>query len=154
MAVSDELTEELLELMKRCGYSEKVIEHFKNKVNMGRMENPDWISEHTGSCGDTLQIYLKINNGIIDDAKFLYIGCPGVGASASVVTEMVKKKTLEEAKKITEKDVLENLEGLPESKLDCVKLTVTAMRRTIAEYMALGPFESNEIKEKNLDHAN
>lgn len=106
--------EELLELMRRCGYSEKVIEYFKNKVNMGRMENPDWVSEQTGSCGDT-------------------------------ITEMVKKKPLEEAKKITEKDVLESLGGLPESKLDCVKLTVTAMRRTIAEYMALGPFKSNEI---------
>ena len=152
--MSENLTEELLDLMRRCGYSEKVIEYFSNKVNMGRMENPDWVSEHTGSCGDTLQIHLKINNGVIEDAKFLYVGCPGVGASASAITEMVKKKALGEAKKITEKDVLENLGGLPESKLDCAKLTVTAMRRTIAEYMALGPFKSNEIKEKNLVHTN
>jgi nitrogen fixation NifU-like protein len=146
--VSEKLTEELLELMRKCGYSEKVIDYFKNKVNMGRMENADWVSEHTGSCGDTLQIYLKINNGVIEDVKFLYVGCPGVGASASAMTNMVKNKTIEEAKKITEKDVLENLGGLPESKLDCVKLTVTAMRRTIAEYMALGPFKPNEIGEK------
>lgn len=150
--MSDKLTENQLELMRRCGYSEKVIEYLKNKVNMGRMEDTDWVSEHTGSCGDVLQIYLKINNGVIEDAKFLYVGCPGVGASAAAITEMVKKKALEEAKKITEKDVLQNLGGLPESKLDCVKLTVTAMRRTIAEYMALGPFKSNEIKEKNLGH--
>jgi len=146
--VSEKLTEELLELMRRCGYSEKVIEYFKNKVNMGRMENADSVSQHTGSCGDTLQIYLKINNGVIEDAKFLYIGCPGVGASASAITNMVKNKNLEEAKKITEKDVLENLGGLPESKLDCVKLTVTAMRQTIVEYMALGPFKPNEISER------
>jgi len=146
--VSEKLTEELLELMRRCGYSEKVIEYFENKVNMGRMENADWVSEHTGSCGDTLQIYLKINNVVIEDAKFLYLGCPGVGASASAITNMVKNKTIEDAKKITEKNVLENLGGLPESKLDCVKLTVTAMRRTIAEYMALGPFKPNEISEK------
>jgi len=152
--MSEKLTEELLELMRRCGYSEKVIEYFENKVNMGRMENADWVSEHTGSCGDTLQIYLKIDNGVIEDAKFLYVGCPGVGASASAITEMVKKKALGEAKKITEKDVLEKIGGLPESKLDCAKLTVTAMRRTIAEYMALGPFKSNEIKEKNLVHTN
>ena len=143
------MTEELLDLMRRCGYSEKVIEYFRNKVNMGRMENADWVSEHTGSCGDTLQIYLKINNGVIEDAKFLYVGCPGVGASASAITEMVKKKAIEEAKEITEKDVLENLGGLPESKLDCVKLTVTAMRRTIAEYMSLGPFKSNEINARS-----
>ena len=148
MTASDELTEELLELMKRCGYSAKVIEYFKNKVNMGRMENPDWVSEHTGSCGDVLQIYLKINNSVIEDAKFLYVGCPGIGASTSAITEMVKKKTLEEAKKITEKDILEDLGGLPESKIDCVKLTVTAIRRTIAEYMALESFKSNEIKEE------
>jgi len=145
---SDELTEELLELMRNCGYSEKVIEYFRNKVNMGRMENPDWVSKYTGSCGDTLEIYLKINNGVIEDAKFLYVGCPPVGASASAITNMVKNKSLEEAKKLTEKDVLENLGGLPESKLDCIKLTLTAMRQAIAEYMALGPFKPNEISER------
>ena len=89
--MSEKLTEELLELMRRCGYS---------------------------------------------------------SAGSSAITEMVKKKALGEAKKITEKDVLENLGGLPESKLDCAKLTVTAMRRTIAEYMALGPFKPNEISER------
>ena len=140
--MSERLTEDLLELMRKSGYSEKVIEYFKNKVNMGGMEDADWISDYTGPCGDTLQIYLKINNGVIENAKFLCIGCPGVAASASAITEIMKGKTLEEAKKITEKEVLEKLGGLPESKLDCVKFTVTAVKRAIAEYAALGPFES------------
>jgi nitrogen fixation NifU-like protein len=142
MKVSEGLTKDLLQLMRKSGYSEKVIKYFENKVNVGRMEDADWISDYTGPCGDTLQIYLKINNGVIEDAKFQYLGCPGAASSASAITEMVKGKTLEEAKKITEKDVLENLGGLPEPKLDCVKLAVTAMRRAIAEYAALGPFES------------
>jgi len=65
--MSEKLTEELLELMRRCGYSEKVAEYFKNKVNMGRIENPNWVSDHTGSYVDTLQIYLKINNDITEE---------------------------------------------------------------------------------------
>jgi len=80
-----------------------------------------------------LQIYLKINNGVVKDAKFLYVGARGVGTAASATTEMVKNKTFEEAKKMMEKDVLENLIGLPEAKFDCVKFTVTAMKQVMTE---------------------
>ena len=148
MRVSNGLKEELLRLMRKTGYSDKVIEYFRNKVNVGRIENADWVSDYTGPCGDTLQIYLRISNGIIEDAKFQYLGCPGASSSASAITEMAKGKTLEEAKKLTEKEVLRELEGLPKSKLHCPKLAVTTLRRAIAEYKALGPFESNKIREE------
>ncbi len=142
MKVSEGLTKELLELLRKSGYSEKAIDYFKNKVNVGLIEDADWVYDYTGPCGDTLQIYLKINHGVIEDAKFQYLGCPGAAASASAITNIAKGKTLEEAKKITEKDILKELEGLPESKLHCPKLAVTTLRRAIAEYEALGPFES------------
>lgn len=138
--MSERMTKELLELLRKSGYSEKAIEYFKNKLNVGLIEDADWVSDYTGPCGDTLQIYLKINHGVIEDAKFQYLGCPGAAASASAITNITKGKTLEEAKKITEKDILKELEGLPESKLHCPKLAVTTLRRAIAEYEALGPF--------------
>ncbi len=131
----------MLELLRKSGYSEKAIGYFMNKVNVGLIEDADQIYDYTGPCGDTLQLYLKINNGVIGDAKFQYLGCPGAAASASAITKIAKGKTLEEAKKITEKDILKELEGLPESKLHCTKLAVTTLQRAIAEYEALGPFE-------------
>lgn len=142
MKVSEKLTKELLELLRKSGYSEKAIEYFKNKVNVGLIRDATQVYDYTGPCGDALQIYLKINNGVIEDAKFQYLGCPGAAASASAITNIAKGKTLEEAKKITEKDILKELEGLPESKLHCTKLAVTTLRRAITEYEALGPFES------------
>jgi len=142
MKESKGLTKEMLELLRKSGYSEKAIGYFMNKVNVGLIEDADQIYDHTGSCGDTLQIYLKINNGAIEDAKFQYLGCPGAAASASAIINIAKGKTLEEAEKITEEDILKELEGLPESKRHCPKLAVTTLRRAIAEYKALGPFES------------
>lgn len=140
--MAGKLTKDLLELMRRSGYSEKAIDYLRNNVNVGRIDDADEVMEYTGPCGDVLQMYLKINNGVIEGAKFQCLGCPGVAASASAITEMAKGKTLEDAKKITEKDILKELGGLPEPKLDCAKLAVTALRRAVAEYKALGPFEA------------
>ena len=136
------MTKEMLRLLKKSGYSEKAIEYFKNSVNVGIIEDADYVHEYTGSCGDTLQIYLKVNHGVIKDASFQYLGCPGAAASASAITNIAKRKTLEEAYKITEKDILKELEGLPESKFHCAKLAVTTLRGAIREYEALGPFKS------------
>jgi nitrogen fixation NifU-like protein len=138
------LTEEMLQLLKKAGYSEKAIEYFKNRVNMGIIKDADYVHDYTGSCGDTLRIYLKFNHGVIKDASFQYLGCPGAAASASAITNIAKGKTLEEAKKVTEKDILKELEGLPESKFHCAKLAVTTLRRAIRAYEALGPFVSKE----------
>ena len=140
--MSRKLTKDMLGLMRRSGYSEKAIDYFRNNVNMGQIENADKAMEYTGPCGDVLQIYLKLNNAVIEDAKFQCLGCPGVAACASAITEMAKGKTLKDAKKITEKDVLKELGGLPEPKLDCAKLAVTTLQRALAEYKALGPFEA------------
>lgn len=129
------LTKEEFELLKDAGYSEKVIELYKNKVNVGVIENPDINLAYTGPCGDTMKLYLKISDAsFVEDAKFQYLGCPGAASSGSAITRIVRGKTLEDAKRITEHDILQELGGLPESKLHCPKLAVTTLQKAIAKY--------------------
>ena len=102
---------------------------------MGALENPTVVTTYLGPCGDLIELYLKIDkNGTIEDAKFYYLGCPGSASSASAMTELVKGKTIDQAKKITEDNVLNELGGLPKMKLDCPKLAIKALRKAIAEY--------------------
>ena len=127
------LTREEFELLKDAGYSETVIELYRNKINVGIIMDPDVNLAYTGPCGDTMRLYLKISDeDIVEDAKFQYLGCPEAASSGSAITSIVKGKTLEEAKRITEHDILLKLGGLPKSKLDCPKLAVTTLRRAIA----------------------
>ena len=129
------LTKEKIELLKEAGYSEKVIEFYMNKVNVGVVRNPDTVSAYTGPCGDTMKVYLKINNdSVIEYAKFQYLGCPAAASSGSAMTRFIKGKTLEEAKRTTEDDILQELGGLPESKLHCPKLALTTLQKAIAKY--------------------
>lgn len=129
------LTKEEFELLKEAGYSEKVIALYRNEVNVGVIRNPDVDLAYTGLCGDTMKLYLKINeDGVVEDAKFQYLGCPGAASSGSAITIIVKGKTLEETKRITEYDILQELGGLPESKLHCPKLAVTTLQKAIAKY--------------------
>jgi nitrogen fixation NifU-like protein len=129
------LTKEELRLLEESGYSKEAIEFYVDKVNVGVLKNPDIVQTYVGPCGDVIKLYLKVNEkGVIEDAKFYYLGCPGSAASTSAMTLLVKGKTIEEAKKITEDDVLNELGGLPKPKLDCPKLAITTLQKTIAEY--------------------
>ncbi len=120
-------------LLRESGFSDKVIELYKNKINVGLIMNPDVAMAFTGPCGDTMKIYLKIDeNNIIENAKFQYLGCAGAAACGSVITTITKGKTIEEAKKITEQNLLKELHRLPD--LDCAELAVTTLQKTIAEY--------------------
>ncbi len=101
-------------------YSDIVKEHYKNPKNVGSIEDADAIGEAGAlACGDALKLYLKIKNGIITDAKFQTFGCGSAVASSSILTEMVKGKTVEEAKKITNKEIADMLGGLPPEKMHC-----------------------------------
>jgi len=133
--MSRKLTEEELKLLTESGYPKKAIELYVNNVNVGALENPTVVTTYFGSCGDLIKLYLKIDKkGSIEDAKFYYLGCPGSASSASAMIELSKGKTISEAKKITEDDVLNALGGLPKTKLDCPKLAIKTLRKAIAEY--------------------
>ena len=117
------------------GYSQKAINLYVNNINVGTIENPSIATTFLGPCGDLIKLYLKINEkDSIEDAKFYYLGCPGSAASASALTTMLKGKTINQAKKLTENDVIADLDGLPKSKLDCAKLSIKTLRKAIAEY--------------------
>ena len=116
-------------------YNDKVVEHFSNPRNVGELLDADGIGE-TGSfkCGDTMKLYIKVEEGRIMDVRFLTYGCGAAIASSSMLTEMVKGKTLEEALQITNKDVADELGGLPPLKLHCSNLAADALHNAIADY--------------------
>jgi nitrogen fixation NifU-like protein len=117
-------------------YSEKVMEHFKNPRNVGEMEDPDGVG-HVGDpvCGDVMELYIKVNDGVIVDAKFKTFGCAAAIATSSMVTEMVKGKSVEEALKISNKAVVEALDGLPPAKVHCSVLAEDALKAAIEGYL-------------------
>ena len=125
----------MVELLRKAGYSEKAIDYYLRKVNVGVIEGADATDSHTGLCGDSMRIYLRVEDGVISDAKFQAIGCAGAFASGSALSEMVKGKTLKEAEKITEWDVIKDLGELPGPKLHCARLAVDALRKSIGRYM-------------------
>ena len=117
-------------------YSEKVVEHFKHPRNVGQI--PDADAEGTVGnpiCGDLMTIYLKIKDDRIEDIKFMTFGCGAAIATSSMITEMAKGKTLEEALKITKKDVAEELDGLPPIKMHCSNLAADALHAAIKDYL-------------------
>jgi nitrogen fixation NifU-like protein len=120
----------------RSLYSEKVMEHFKNPRNVGDMENPDGIG-HVGNpaCGDIMELYLKINDSTIVDAKFKTFGCGAAIATSSMVTEMVKGKSINEALEISNRAVAEALGGLPPIKMHCSVLAEEALKSAIDDYL-------------------
>lgn len=116
-------------------YNQKVMNVFANPQNVGEVENYDAIGTvGNATCGDIMQITLKIDNDVITDAKFKTFGCAAAIATSSTATEMIKGKTLDEALKITNKQVVEELEGLPPQKLHCSVLAEEAIKAAIEDY--------------------
>ncbi|HEY4712605.1 MAG TPA: Fe-S cluster assembly scaffold protein NifU [Dehalococcoidia bacterium] len=117
-------------------YSEKVMEHFKNPRNVGEMENPDGVGRVGNPvCGDVMELYIKVKDGIIVDAKFKTFGCGAAIATSSMVTEIVKGKSIKEALKISNKAVAEALDGLPAAKMHCSVLAEEALKSAIEDYL-------------------
>jgi NifU-like protein involved in Fe-S cluster formation len=124
-----------LELLKESGYSDKAIELYLNRVNVGALEEADIVETYVGSSGDVIRLYLAIEKShVIKDAKFQYVGCPGVASSASAVTSLLRGKTIEDSKRISESDVFNELEGLPDPKIGCIELVMRVLRNAIANY--------------------
>ncbi len=135
-------------------YSEKVIEHFKDPHNVGELAEPTgFATEGSPACGDQLSVYLDIEEGtnLIKDIKFKSYGCASNIATASIITDMAKGKTIEEAKKLTWKQAADELGGLPPVKMHCSVLAVDALRSAIKDYETkhLGKhFDDSLSKEK------
>jgi len=118
-------------------YTEKVMDHFQNPRNVGEIPDADGVGEVGNAvCGDIMKIYLKVEDDRIADVKFKTFGCGAAIATSSMVTEMVKGKTLDEALQITNKAVAEALDGLPPQKMHCSNLAADALHKAIEDYRA------------------
>lgn len=116
-------------------YNEKVMEHFKNPHNMGKLENPDGVGEVGNPiCGDIMKLYIKVKDNKISEIKFETLGCGAAIATSSMITEMAKGKTLEQSLKITREDIAEELGGLPPIKIHCSVLAADALKKAIEDY--------------------
>jgi len=116
-------------------YTEKVMDHFEHPRNVGTIENPDGLGKQGNPvCGDVMELAIKVNNDIIEDIKFRTFGCCAAIATSSMITEMVKGKTIEEAEKISKQAVAEALDGLPPAKMHCSNLAADALRDAIRDY--------------------
>ena len=118
-------------------YSEKVMDHFTNPRNVGEISNPDGVGEEGHPvCGDMMTFYIKVKDDRLEDVKFKTFGCGAAIAVSSMVSEMAKGKTIDEARKITPELVAKELEGLPKNKFHCSNLGAQALNKAIDDYMA------------------
>lgn len=116
-------------------YSDRVMEHFRSPHNMGPMENPDGTGKVGNPiCGDVMHLYIKVRGGVITDVTFQTFGCVSAIASSSISTDMIKGKTIAEAKKLTKDDLLLELKGLPPVKIHCSVLAIEALHKAIEDY--------------------
>lgn len=117
-------------------YSEKVMDHFMNPRNVGEIESADGVGEvGNPACGDMMRLYLKIEEGRVRDAKFRTFGCGAAIASSSMLTEMIKGKTVDEARAITNQMVAEALDGLPAVKIHCSVMAEQAVKSALDDYV-------------------
>ena len=135
-------------------YSEKVMDHFMHPRNVGVIENADGVGEvGNAKCGDIMKIYLKIENDVIVDAKFETFGCGSAIASSSMATEMIIGKPVSEALELTNKAVVEALDGLPAHKVHCSVLAEEAIKNALKDYFDRNgiPYDPEQFKETDHD---
>ena len=137
-------------------YSEKVMDHFQNPRNVGKMEDPSGVGEvGNAKCGDIMRMYLKVNDEtrVIEDVKFITFGCGSAIATSSMATEMIKGKTIEEALKLSNKAVTEALDGLPAHKMHCSVLAEEAIKQALKDYFDKNgiPYDAEQFKETDHD---
>jgi len=116
-------------------YSEKVMDHYRNPRNVGKLDDADLVGEAGAlSCGDSLKLYMKVKDGIVTDAKFQTFGCGSAVASASILTEMIIGKPIDEVKNITNKDIANELDGLPPEKMHCSVMGHEALENALKKF--------------------
>ena len=128
--------QELVRAEMRKVYSETVIDHSMNPRNVGNIENADGFASVTGPCGDTMEIWLRVNNNSITKAAFMTDGCGTTMAAGSMVTEMAKGKSISQVQKVSQQEVLSALGGLPEESEHCALLAANTLREAVKDYLA------------------
>ncbi|MBW1728392.1 MAG: iron-sulfur cluster assembly scaffold protein [Deltaproteobacteria bacterium] len=121
-------------MLAELGYSQKAIKYYIEKPYMGSLQDADQVSEMLGTCGDTLKIFLKVDQGKIKDVRYQVLGCPGAISAAMASVDLVKGKHLEYARNIDDGDVFTQLEDVPAKKHHCIQLAVKALHKAIDEY--------------------
>ena len=133
-------------------YTDTVMDHFMHPRNVGEIADADGVGEvGNAKCGDIMKMYLKIDNGIITDAKFKTFGCGAAVATSSMATELIKGKPVEDAVKLTNKAVIEALDGLPPAKLHCSVLAEQATKAALADYYRKNGIDPEPILGKFAD---
>lgn len=136
-------------------YSDKVMDHFQNPRNVGKMDDADGIGEvGNAKCGDIMKMYIKVNDGVISDVKFNTFGCGSAIATSSMATEMIKGKKIEDALEISNKAVVEALDGLPTHKIHCSVLAEEAVKAAVKDYYDKNgiPYDKEKFKEVSCAH--
>ena len=129
-------------------YSEKVMDHFMNPRNVGEIENADGVGEvGNAKCGDIMKIYLKIENDVVVDVKFKTFGCASAIASSSMATELIKGKALSDVLSLTNKAVVEALDGLPPVKVHCSVLAEEAVKAALLDYFTKNGIENDMVEQ-------
>ena len=129
-------------------YSQKVMDHFMNPRNVGEIENADGVGEvGNAKCGDIMKIYLKIENDVVVDVKFKTFGCASAIASSSMATELIKGKPLADVLSLTNKAVVEALDGLPAVKVHCSVLAEEAVKAALLDYFTKNGIENDMVEQ-------
>jgi nitrogen fixation NifU-like protein len=152
MSSSWEEFEELVKQEMRKVYSEAAIEHGMNPRNLGELDDADGFAKVIGPCGDTMEIWLKVKDGTIAQATFLTDGCGTSIASGSMTTEMAKGRTLAEARKISQENVLNALGGLPQESQHCALLAANTLKEAIKDYLAMKREPWKKDYRKHIGH--
>ena len=135
-------------------YSDKVMDHFQNPRNVGKLDDADGIGEvGNAKCGDIMRMYIKVKDGIIVDCKFNTFGCGSAIATSSMATELIKGKPVSEAMNLTNKAVAEALDGLPAHKMHCSVLAEEAIKQALKDYFDRNgiPYDAEQFKETDHD---
>lgn len=134
-------------------YSEKVMDHFINPRNVGEIENASGVGEvGNPRCGDIMKMYLDIEDGIIKDVKFRTFGCGSAIASSSMATELIKGKSIQEAMELTNKQVADNLDGLPPVKMHCSVLAEQAIKSALYDYQQISGIKIAGLEDFDPDY--
>ena len=122
------------EMLSKAGYSDKAIQYYMEKPYMGMLADADQVSEMTGTCGDTMAVYLKVTDDVIADVRYEITGCAGAISAAMAAVDLVKGKQIQEARRLEDGDVFRVLQEIPVKKHHCIQLAVKALHKTIDEY--------------------